>query len=96
MKRYWSVEIDNSWATSLIHCLTKIENTILGFASEWTIKVNAGGIDYGIYLNIDAKEKIIEISNQPDGDECYLEDFLDCFDDDEDDEDDEDYEEEWE
>lgn len=94
MKRYWTVEIDNSCATALAHCLTKIEETIPDFAYDWTIKVNAGGIDYGIYLNIDAKEKTIEISNQPDGDECWFEDFLGCFDDDEDDGDYEDDEEE--
>lgn len=80
MKRY-SIELDKYNPTALTHCLNKLEKTIPDYEYDWRIVINAGGIDYGVYLNIDIEEKEIEISNQPrygDGDD-YLDDVLEQF-----------------
>lgn len=62
----FSVEVDRYSATSLVYCLNELQNNIYD-PDEWRIVINAGGIDYGIYLNINTDRKEIEISNQPDG-----------------------------
>ena len=83
-KRYYSVEIDKYNPTALTHCLTKLENTIPNYQWDWRIFINAGGIDYGIYLNIDVEDKEIEICNQPkygDG-EDWLDTVLELFEED--------------
>lgn len=73
----FSVEIDAYNPTALTHCLKKLEDAIPDFEYEWRIRINAGGIDYGIYLNIDPEEKEIEICNQPENDgDDYLDDVI--------------------
>ena len=73
----FSVEVDNSNAEALVYCLNLLQRSISDFDYDWRITINAGGIDYGIYLNIDTEEKEIEISNQPDGDgDDYLDDVI--------------------
>ena len=63
----FSIEVDKYSATSLVYCLNELQNNISDF-DEWRIVINAGGIDYGIYLNINTDRQKIEISNQPNGD----------------------------
>ena len=90
-KRYYSIEIDKYNPTALTHCLRKLENAIPDYEYDWRIVINAGGIDYGIYLNIDIDKKEIEICNQPiygtNGDDA-LDDILKLFEE-------EDCEDEW-
>ena len=75
----YSVEIDKYNPEALIHCLQKLQYGIPDF-SEWRFTINAGGIDYGIYLNFDIENKEIEICNQPQGrGEDYLDDVLELF-----------------
>ena len=83
----YSIEVDNSNPSALAYCLQRLEYGIPDYY-EWKICVNAGGIDYGIYLNIDVARKEIEISNQPSGrgEDC-IDDVLEEFEEDEDDED---------
>lgn len=82
-KRYYSVEVYKYNPTALAWCLRKLENNILDFEYDWHITINAGGIDYGIYLNIDVENKEIEICNQPrygnEGDDT-LDDVIEIFD----------------
>lgn len=79
-KRYYSIEINKYDPTALTHCLRKLENAIPDYEYDWRIVINAGGIDYGIYLNIDISEKEIEICNQPKGEgDDYLDDVLELF-----------------
>lgn len=63
----FSVEVDRYSATSLVYCLNKLQKNIYDM-DEWRIVINAGGINYGIYLNINTDRQEIEISNQPNGD----------------------------
>lgn len=80
MKNIYSIEIDKYNPTALTYCLRKLESTILDYEYDWRIVINAGGIDYGIYLNIDISEKEIEICNQPKGEgDDYLDDVLKLF-----------------
>ena len=73
----FSVEIDAYNPTALTYCLKKLEDAIPDFEYEWRIRINAGGIDYGIYLNIDPEKKEIEICNQPENDgDDYLDDVI--------------------
>ena len=50
---------------SLACCMQKVNNEINDIW-DWSIRINAGGIDYGIYFNFDIERKTLEISNQPD------------------------------
>ena len=63
----YSVEVDKYNPTALIYCLQKLANGIPDFDWDWRVYVNAGGIDYGIYLNVDIARKEITICNQPNG-----------------------------
>lgn len=77
---YFSVEIDKYNPAALTHCLKRLEDSIPDYEYEWRIYINAGGIDYGIYLNINVERKEITICNQPenDGDDC-LDDVIDTI-----------------
>lgn len=78
MKNNYSVEVDR-YGEALVWCLKKLTNNIPDL-ENWRFSANAGGIDYGIYLNINIEEKEIEISNQPRGEgNDYLDDVLQCF-----------------
>lgn len=80
MKNYYSVEVDRYNPMALVRCLEMLDEGIPDFEYDWTLTINAGGIDYGTYLNIDVSRKEIEICNQPRGDgNDMLDDVLQCF-----------------
>lgn len=60
--RYYSVDINRS-VDSVAYCLNRLNNEVDMW--DWRISINAGGIEYGIYLNFDLEDKELEISNQP-------------------------------
>lgn len=74
----YSVDIERS-VNSLAYCLNKVNNGVNNI-DEWTVIINAGGIDYGIYFNFDIDNKILEISNQSTyNEEMYLDDIIDVI-----------------
>lgn len=76
----YSVEIDNYDPMSIANCLQKMASNIPDFDYEWKVRINAGGIDYGIYFNIDVDRKELEISNQPRGNgDDMLDDVFELF-----------------
>lgn len=85
MEGIFSVEIDQN-PESLAYCLRKLTNEIPDLY-DWTTVVNSGGIDYGVYLNVNVNRKEIEINNQPtygDGDDS-IDDIIEFLEEDEDD-----------
>ena len=60
----YSVDIERS-IDSLAYCMRKVNNGIYDIG-DWDVRINAGGIDYGIYFNFDTERKVLEICNQPD------------------------------
>ena len=58
----YSVDINRS-LDSVAYCLNRLNNEVDMW--NWRISINAGGIDYGVYLNFDLEDKELEISNQP-------------------------------
>ena len=92
MKTNYSVEVDRYNPMALAHCLKKLEDNIPNFENDWILTINAGGIDYGVYLNINVEKKEIEICNQPeygsDGDDS-LDDIITYLEEEEDEEEDE-------
>jgi len=89
MKEIYSVEIDKYSPMALATTIKKLADNIPHFEYEWRLYANGGGIDYGIYLNVDINKKEITICNQPeygtDGDDL-IDDVLDAIMDDEDEE----------
>lgn len=86
MKNNYSIEIDKYSPAALIDSLKRLEENIPDFEYDWRIFINAGGIDYGIYLNINIEKQEIEICNQPEYevlDDC-IDDVLKHFEDDDD------------
>ncbi len=81
-KNNYSVEIDCYNPLALAHAIAKLGKGIPNFEYEWRISANGGGIDYGVYLNIDISRKEIEICNQPefgtDGDDMLEDVIEDC------------------
>ena len=74
----YSVDIERS-VNSLAYCLNKVNNGVNNI-DEWTVTINTGGIDYGIYFNFDRDNKILEISNQSTyNEEMYLDDIIDVI-----------------
>lgn len=65
MKSIYSVEIDRYNPMALSRCLKKLGDAIPDFEYEWKLSANGGGIDYGIFLNINVERKEIEICNCP-------------------------------
>lgn len=82
MKEVYSVEIDRYNPMALAHTLKELSNGISDFEYEWRLLANGGGIDYGLFLNINVVKKEIEVCNQPefgtDGDDM-IEDVLENF-----------------
>lgn len=74
----YSVEINRS-VDSVVYCLNMLNNEVVLW--DWTISINAGGIDYGVYFNFDLEDKELEISNQPfyGVETSYLEDIIDAI-----------------
>lgn len=70
----YTVDIDNK-VDSLIYCLKKVQG--IDNIYEWTISINAGGIDYGVYFNFDSDAHILEISNCPNDYADYTDMYLD-------------------
>ena len=60
----YSVDIDRS-VDALAYCIRKVNNEIYDIG-DWNVRINAGGIDWGIYFNFDVERKTLEISNQSD------------------------------
>lgn len=74
----YSVDIERS-INALVYCLKKVNDEINNI-DEWTVTINAGGIDYGIYFNFDIDNKVLEINNQPIcKEEMYLDDIIDTI-----------------
>ena len=65
MSKTFSIEVDRYNPIELANHLKKLEENIDNFEYEWRLTANGGGIDYGVYLNIDPEKKEIEICNQP-------------------------------
>lgn len=71
----YSVDIKRS-IDALLYCLNKVNNEVVDIW-DWDIRVNASGIDYGIYFNFDVNNKILEICNSPaDDDSMALDDII--------------------
>lgn len=71
----YSVQIDKS-IDAFAYCMNKVNDEICNIW-DWSISVNACGIDYGIYFNFDIKDMHLEISNCAMYDESlYLEDII--------------------
>lgn len=64
----YSVDIERS-IDALLYCLNKVNNEVVDIWG-WDIRINASGIDYGIYFNFDVYNQIIEICNNPTCDDC--------------------------
>ena len=60
----YSVDISRDME-SLAYCIQKVNNEVYDIP-DWDIRINAGGIDFGIYFNFDIDRKVLEISNQAD------------------------------
>lgn len=60
MMRY-SVKIERD-IDSCAYCFNELKN--INNMYDWDVRVYAGGIDYGIYLNFDIKNKELDICNQ--------------------------------
>ena len=87
----YSVEVDRYNPMALAHCLQRLADGIPDFEYNWRVVINAGGIDYGVYLNVNIERQEIEICNQPEGSgEDCIDDILEEFEDDDEEEDDED------
>ena len=75
----YTVDIDRS-VEALAHCLKQVNK--IRDIEDWYVYVNAGGIDYGIYLNFNVERKELVICNQPDrgyDDSYYLEEIIDMI-----------------
>ena len=77
----YTTDIDNR-VDSLIYCLKKVQAG-LDNISEWSVTINAGGIDYGVYFNFDSDTQVLEISNCPndyaDYTDMYLEEIIEAI-----------------
>lgn len=65
MNNTFSVGLEKYNGLSLINALRLLADKIDDFAYGWCTTINAGGINRGIFLNINIDEKEIEICNQP-------------------------------
>lgn len=63
----YSIDIDRS-IDALLYCLNKVNNGINDIW-DWDIRINAGGIDFGIYFNFNTDNNTLEICNSPDGED---------------------------
>ena len=73
----YSVDIERSMG-SFAYCVQKVNKEVYDIG-DWSISINAGGIDYGIYFNFDIERKTLEICNQPDygsDDSLYLDEII--------------------
>lgn len=70
---YYSVEIERSMQ-SLAYCINRVNNRVDDI-DDWDIRINACGIDYGIYFNFNIEDKELEIGNFARYDEFYLDEI---------------------
>lgn len=78
MMRY-SVKIERD-IDSCAYCFNEL--TTINNMYDWDVRVYAGGIDYGIYLNFDIKNKQLDICNQARYSELYsLDEIIDIIND---------------
>lgn len=68
MKEIYTVKLDVYDPDLLIYCLKEMDGEVKDFEYEWSIRANAGGIDYGLFLNINITDKEVVICNQPEND----------------------------
>lgn len=72
----YSVQIDNS-VNAFAYCMNKVNDEVCNIW-DWSISINACGIDYGIYFNFDIDNMHLEISNCAEYDKSlYLEEIID-------------------
>lgn len=75
-------DVPNVKVIALANTLKEMADVIPDFEYDWRVSANGGGIDCGLYLNINIEIKEIEICNQPEygtDDDDLLEDVLDYF-----------------
>ena len=75
----YTVDIDRS-VEALAYCLKQVNQ--IRDIEDWYVYVNAGGIDYGIYLNFNVERKELVICNQPArgyDDSYYLEEIIEMI-----------------
>lgn len=71
----YSIDIERN-IDALLYCLNKVNNGINDIW-DWDIRINAGGIDFGIYFNFNTDNNTLEICNSPDGeDNLTLDDII--------------------
>ena len=70
----YTVDIDNR-VDSLVYCLKKVQE--IDDIYQWTVSINAGGIDYGVYFNFDSDAHVLEICNCPNDYADYTDMYLD-------------------
>ena len=72
----YSVMIDKT-VNALAYCLNIVNDEVCNIW-DWSISINACGIDYGIYFNFDIDNMHLEISNCAEYDESlYLGEIID-------------------
>ena len=83
MKDKYSIEVERNNGYALARTLTKLADVIPDFEWDWVTTINAGGIDYGIYINVYPDRHEVVICNQPaygtDGSDM-IEDVLEALD----------------
>ena len=70
----YTTDVENT-VDSLIYCLKKVQE--IDNIYEWSVSINAGGIDYGVYFNFDSDTCTLEISNCPNDYADYTDMYLD-------------------
>ena len=64
MNKIYSVKIDRYNVFELVNALKRLADEIEDFEYDWYTYINSGGIDYGIFLNINIDKKEVAICNQ--------------------------------
>lgn len=64
MNKIYSVKIDRYNGLALANALKRLADEIEDFEYDWYTYINSGGIDYGIFLNINIDQKEVAICNQ--------------------------------
>lgn len=72
----YSVMIDKT-VNAFAYCMNMVNDEVCNIW-DWSISINACGIDYGIYFNFDIENMHLEISNCAEYDESlYLGEIID-------------------
>lgn len=71
----YSVQIEKSIG-SIAYCLNKVNDEVCNIW-DWSISINACGIDYGVYFNFNIEDMHLEISNCAEYNESmYLDEII--------------------